>query len=206
MRYPSFITFLRPDYSNVTQDSTDVERMNYKEDDRTRDEKINTALSLINERLSSELLEIILSKSPQFFEQLVLELLDKMGYAFDKESIIRTSYTNDEGIDGIIQEDTFGFSCIYIQAKRWSGNVGRPEIQKFLGAVAGQGGVKGLFITTSIFTAEAIRYVNKQLQVKLVLVDGKRLTDLMIKYGLGVSVVKTYNLKQLDTDYFEEVI
>lgn len=126
-----------------------------------------------------------------------------MGYAFNKESIKCTSYTNDEGIDGIIEEDRFGFNSIYIQAKRWSVVVGRPEIQRFPGAVAGQGGNKGFFITTSEFSDDAIKYVNKQLQIKLILVDGEKLTDFMIKYGLGISVMKIYELKQIDNDYFE---
>lgn len=126
-----------------------------------------------------------------------------MGYAFDDESVIATKYTGDEGIDGIIKEDKFGFNNIYVQAKRWNGSVGRPEIQKFLGAVAGQGGTKGLFIPTSSFTKDAIDFAKKQLQVKLILVDGKTLTNLMINYNLGVSIVKTYEIKQLDMDYFD---
>lgn len=129
-----------------------------------------------------------------------------MGYAFDDESVIATKYTGDEGIDGIIKEDRFGFSNIYIQAKRWSGTVGRPEIQKFLGAVAGQGGTKGLFITTSSFTKDAIDFTKKQLQVKLILVDGKMLTKLMMEYNLGVSIENVYEIKRIDMDYFDEEI
>lgn len=166
-------------------------------------ENIDQSIKIISSRLSDELLDMINSKEPIFFEKLVLDLLDKMGYAYDEESIISTDYSGDEGIDGIIQEDKFGFNSIYVQAKRWKGNIGRPEIQKFLGAVAGQGGTKGLFITTSSFTREAVDYAKKQLQVKLILVDGKMLADLMIKYNLGVSVVKTYEIKQLDLDYFD---
>lgn len=167
-------------------------------------ENIDQSIKMISSRLSDELLDMILSKEPIFFEKLVLDLLDRMGYAYDEESIISTDYCGDEGIDGIIKEDKFGFSNIYVQAKRWNRSaVGRPEIQKFYGAVAGQGGTKGLFITTSTFTREAIDYAQKQLQVKLILVDGKMLTDLMIKYNLGVSVVKTYEIKQLDVDYFD---
>ena len=171
--------------------------------DSTPLENIDNSLKMISSRLSDELLELILSKEPIFFEKLVLDLLEKMGYAFDQESIIRTRYGNDEGIDGIVKEDKFGFRNIYVQAKRWNKfSVGRPEIQKFLGAVAGQGGTKGLFITTSTFTNEALEFAKKQLQVKLVLVDGKMLANLMIQYNLGVSVVKTYELKQIDVDYF----
>ena len=167
-------------------------------------ENIGQSIKMISSRVSDELLDMIISKDPAFFEKLVLDLLDKMGYAYDKESIISTDYSGDEGIDGIINEDQFGFNSIYIQAKKWNrSSVGRPEIQKFLGAVAGQGGTKGLFITTSTFTREAIDYAKKQLQVKLILIDGKMLTDLMIKYNLGVSVVQTYEIKQLDLDYFD---
>lgn len=167
-------------------------------------ENIDQSIKMISSRVSDELLDMIISKDPAFFEKLVLDLLDKMGYAYDKESIISTDYSGDEGIDGIINEDQFGFNSIYIQAKKWNrSSVGRPEIQKFLGAVAGQGGIKGLFITTSTFTREAIDYAKKQLQVKLILVDGKMLTDLMMKYNLGVSVVQTYEIKQLDLDYFD---
>lgn len=167
-------------------------------------ENIDQSIKMISSRVSDELLDMIISKDPAFFEKLVLDLLDKMGYAYDKESIISTDYSGDEGIDGIINEDQFGFNSIYIQAKKWNrSSVGRPEIQKFLGAVAGQGGTKGLFITTSTFTREAIDYAKKQLQVKLILVDGKMLTYLMMKYNLGVSVVQTYEIKQLDLDYFD---
>lgn len=196
MKYDSFVNFIRPNNKVVSDKSDEVV-------DSTPIENIDKSLKMISSRLSDELLDMILSKEPIFFERLVLDLLNKMGYAFDEESVIATKYLNDEGIDGIIKEDKFGFSNIYIQAKRWSGNVGRPEIQKFLGAVAGQGGTKGLFITTSSFTKDAIEFAKKQLQVKLILVDGKMLTNLMIHYNLGVSVVKTYEVKQIDIDYFE---
>ena len=102
-------------------------------------------------RLSDELLEMILSKEPAFFERLVMELLNRMGYAFDDDSVIVTKYTGDEGIDGIIKEDKFGFSNIYVQAKRWNGNVGRPEIQKFLGAVAGQADLRDYLSQLHLF-------------------------------------------------------
>lgn len=198
MQYESFVEFVRPN-KNV-QEETDI-----KEND-TPIENIDKSIKMISSRLSDELLEMILSKEPIFFERLVLDLLNKMGYAFDDESVIATKYSNDEGIDGIIKEDKFGFNNIYIQAKRWSGTVGRPEIQKFLGAVAGQGGTKGLFITTSSFTRDAIEFAKKQLQVKLILVDGKMLTHLMMEYNLGVSVENIYEIKRIDMDYFDEEI
>lgn len=197
MRYKSFVEFFRPDKNLVTEEVT-VEQNN------TPIENIDKSIKMIFSRLSDELLEMILSKEPIFFERLVLDLLNRMGYAFDNESVIATKYIGDEGIDGIIKEDKFGFNNIYIQAKRWSGTVGRPEIQKFLGAVAGQGGTKGLFITTSTFTKDAIEFAKKQLQVKLILVDGKMLTNLMIEYNLGVSVENTYDIKRIDMDYFDD--
>ena len=204
MKYKSFVEFIRPIVKKNVEQSDNTERI--LEDNFTPDENIKQAVRMIHTRLSDDLLDVILSKNPIFFEKLVLDLIEKMGYAFDEESIVKTSYIGDEGIDGIIKEDRFGFNSIYVQAKRWKGSVGRPEIQKFLGAVAGQGGTKGLFITTSKFTNEAIDFANKQLQVKLVLVDGKALTDLMIQYGLGVSTIRTYELKQIDMDYFEDEV
>lgn len=194
MKYDNFVEFFQR-YKEMSERNSNKENI-------TPLENIDMSLKMISSRLSDELLELILSKEPIFFEKLVLDLLEKMGYAFDTKSIIRTRYGNDEGIDGIVKEDKFGFRNIYVQAKRWNNSVGRPEIQKFLGAVAGQGGTKGLFITTSTFSNEALEYAKKQLQVKLVLVDGKMLTNLMIQYNLGVSVVKTYEIKQIDVDYF----
>ena len=197
MRYESFAEFVRPGKTVRKEADTAAED--------TPIENIDKSIQMISSRLSDELLEMILSKEPAFFERLVMELLNRMGYAFDDDSVIVTKYTGDEGIDGIIKEDKFGFSNIYVQAKRWNGNVGRPEIQKFLGAVAGQGGSKGLFITTSSFSKDTIDFAKKQLQVKLILVDGKMLTNLMIQYNLGVSVVKTYE-KKIYTDYFDDEI
>lgn len=198
MKYESFIEFVRPNKS--VKEETSIE------ENDTPIENIDKSIKMISSRLGDELLEMILSKEPIFFERLVLDLLNKMGYAFDDDSAIATKYRGDEGIDGIIKEDKFGFSNIYIQAKRWNGTVGRPEIQKFLGAVAGQGGTKGLFITTSSFTRDAVEFAKKQLQVKLILVDGKMLTNLMMEYNLGVSIENTYEIKRIDMDYFDEEI
>lgn len=111
--------------------------------------------------------------------------------------------SGDEGIDGIIKEDKLGLDIIYIQAKRWQGIVGRPELQKFVGALAGQGAKKGIFITTSNFTKDAIDYIPRN-ETKIVLIDGERLASLMIDYNLGVSVQNIYEIKKIDSDYFEE--
>lgn len=139
-----------------------------------------------------------------FFERIVVELLVKMGYGGSiAEAGKATKYSNDEGLDGVIKEDKLGLDVIYIQAKRWEGTVPRPEIQKFVGALAGQRAKKGVFITTSTFTKEAVSYA-AQMDAKIVLIDGEQLAQYMIDYNLGVSVQNTYEIKKIDLDYFEE--
>ena len=128
-----------------------------------------------------------------------------MGYGRLQYGSQATKKSGDEGIDGIVTADKLGFDSIYIQAKRFKDNtVGRPDIQKFVGALAGQGAQKGIFITTSSYTKEAIEFVEKNLNYKIVLIDGTRLAELMIEYELGVSTQYTYHVKQIDSDYFLE--
>ncbi len=176
------------------------------DDNKTPLEKLEEAYLYIKEELATELLERINSNSWQFFEDLVIDLMVKMGYGGSRnkagESIKRT---NDEGIDGIINEDKLGLDVVYIQAKKWTkeNGIGRPEIQKFVGALHGQRAKKGVFITTSYFSKNAYEYV-KTIDPKVVLIDGESLTDLMIEYGLGTSVVESYQIKKIDLDYFEE--
>ena len=149
----------------------------------------------------------LLKMSPYDFENLIVRLLIKMGYGTLKQNEMAvTPKSGDEGIDGIVSADKFGFDSIYIQAKKWRSDstVGRPEIQKFLGALAGQGATKGIFITTAHFSKEAIAFAGKQLHQKIVLVDGIQLTELMIEYNLGVSVVETYVVKRVDYDFFND--
>jgi len=163
----------------------------------------NSYLSIRN-NLSQELLYKIKNCSPTFFENLVVDLLVKMGYGGTiKDAGQSIGQTGDEGIDGIIKEDRLGLDIIYIQAKRWDNVVGRPEIQKFIGALAGQGAKKGVFITTSKFTADAKAYQPKN-DTKIVLIDGQKLTDLMIDFNLAVSTTKNFEIKRLDNDYFDE--
>lgn len=170
-------------------------------------ERMESALKELDNGLSDDLMEEIIKISSYEFERLVVKLLIKMGYGTmeqNKDAVTRRS--NDEGIDGIVSADKFGFDSIYIQAKQWKPDsvVGRPEIQKFLGALAGQGATKGIFITTAQFSKEALDFAKKQLHSKIVLVDGKQLTKLMIDYDLGVSTVATYKVKRIDSDFFNE--
>lgn len=170
-------------------------------------EQMESALRKMNDELIDELMSEIFKISPYEFERLVVKLLIKMGYGdIEENEDAVTKKSGDEGIDGIVSADKFGFDSIYIQAKQWKsdGVVGRPEVQKFLGALAGQGATKGIFITTAHFSKEAIEFAAKQLHSKIVLVDGKQLAKLMIDYNLGVSTVATYEVKRIDSDFFNE--
>lgn len=204
-RYESFRAFRG---SSLPTPSTEVPTVPPIED--TPQDMFEKAYDQINGALAEDLLAAIMEHTPAFFERLVIDLLLKMGYGGSFDSAGRVvGHSGDEGIDGIIREDKLGFSNIYIQAKRWdpdSMTVGRPEIQKFVGALAGQGASKGLFITTAQFTKEAVNYAAKQLAAKIVLVDGRQLTKLMIEYGIGVSIQSTYTIKKIDSDYFDDTI
>lgn len=172
----------------------------------TPEEALETAYQKIRKSLAQDLLNKVITLSPAFFEKLVVELLVKMGYGGSiKDAGRAIGKSGDEGIDGTIKEDKLGLDIIYIQAKRWQpGNgVGRPELQKFVGALAGQGAKKGIFITTSSFTKDALEYVPKN-ETKIVLIDGQQLAQYMIDYNLGVTSVNSYEVKRMDSDYFGE--
>lgn len=171
---------------------------------QTPHEIIETAYQDLSFRLADELLDRIKHNSPTFFEKLVVELLLKMGYGGTRaDAGTAIGKSGDEGIDGIIKEDRLGLDAVYIQAKRWKDTVGRPEIQKFVGALHGQRAKKGIFITTSRFSQEAEDYVAK-IDNKIALIDGKSLCQLMIEYDIGLASEVTYTLKRIDSDYFEE--
>ena len=170
--------------------------------DSTPEETIENAFFKLNSQLSTDLLEIIKSSSPSFFERLVVELLLAMGYGGSRADAGRAiGQSGDGGIDGIIDEDKLGLDSVYLQAKRWEGTVGRPEIQKFVGALQGNRAHKGVFITTSDFSKEAQEYV-KNINNKVVLINGFTLTRLMIENDVGVSTGSTYKVKKIDSDYF----
>lgn len=173
-----------------------------KAEDTTPEEAIDNAVRELNSVLADQLMDEIMARDSDFFEALVVKLLLKMGYGGStSDSGFVTQKTNDGGIDGVIREDKLGFDQIYIQAKRWDPetSVSRPEIQKFSGALQEVKASKGLFITTAKFSDGAKSSAEKQ---RIVLVDGRQLTRLMIEYGLGVSTVATYEIKRLDSDFF----
>lgn len=167
-------------------------------------ETLERSYQVLREALAQELLDQIRSHSPAFFEQLVIDLLLKMGNrgsAKDAGEAIGRSH--DGGIDGITKEDKLGLDVIYVQAKRWESTVGRSEVQAFAGSLEGHRAKKGVFIPTPQFSSEACEYV-KRIEKKIVLIDGKTLAQLMIEHNVGVSTVATYELKRIEQDYFSE--
>ena len=209
-QFPEFVAnFRKPKSENRnstsdSDDSTDQALINETEQTSTPEEVLVNSYLTIRKKLVVEILAKVKMCSPSFFENLVVELLVKMGYGGTIEDAGRSiGRSGDEGIDGIIKEDRLGLDVIYIQAKKWEAAVGRPEIQKFVGALAGKRAKKGVFITTSRYTQEAIEYVNT-IETKIVLLDGEQLADLMIDYSLAVNVVQTYTVKRIDNDYFDE--
>jgi restriction system protein len=175
-----------------------------KEEEITPEEALEKANQDLRDNLVIELLQQIKESPPVLFERIVIELLIKMGYGGSrKDAGEAIGGTGDEGIDGIIKEDRLGLDVIYIQAKRWTGTVGRPEIQKFAGALQGQRARKGVFITTSTFSQDAYNYASR-IETKIVLIDGEMLANLMIDNNIGVSPAATYEIKRMDLDYFME--
>ena len=176
---------------------------NITTNDATPEEMLETGYAKLSENLVDDILSKIAECSPSFFEHLVVDLLVHMGYggSFSEAAQI-VGKSGDEGIDGIIKEDKLGLDTIYIQAKRWKGVVGRPEIQKFAGALLGQKASKGVFITTSTFTKEADEYASS-VDRKVVLIDGEKLASLMIEHNVGISTIRTFEIKRIDSDYFE---
>jgi restriction system protein len=171
---------------------------------KTPEEIFEDSYQIIRQELGRELLNQTKECSSEFFEKLVVELLVKMGYGGSiKEAGKAIGKSGDEGIDGTIKEDVLGLDVIYIQAKKWEGIVGRPEIQKFAGALQGQRARKGIFITTGKFSAEARDYASK-IDSRIVLIDGNELAEFMIDNNIGVSIVKNYEIKKVNSDYFAD--
>ena len=197
LRFESFQEFQGASTSNSVQDDS-------KDIKDTPDDMFENSFRKINESLADDLLAEVAKLSASAFEQMVIDLLSKMGYGAFENAGQTTSITGDEGIDGVIMEDKLGFNLIYIQAKKWdlSSTVGRPDVQSFVGAISGKGG-KGLFVTTSKFSKQASDYAKHQ---HIILIDGKKLATLMIEHNFGVTVKKTFEIKAIDTDVFNEYL
>ena len=199
-RYPEFV-----DFRSTPRKPKDTPPIAITGDEAdTPEEVLEAAYSRLRIDLAAELLTRIKACSPQFFEKLVVELLLAMGYGGSrKEAGEAIGGTGDEGIDGLINEDRLGLDSIYLQAKRWEGTVGRPEVQKFVGALHGKRAKKGVFITTGLFSADASEYV-RNIDPKVVLIDGRQLAEFMIDFNVGVNPSTSYEVKKVDSDYFEE--
>ena len=200
-QYTEFIEFVKPPRrAKTTSPISKAEEV----DEQTPEEAFEYGYERMRYELAQQLLTQVVNTSPKFFERLVIDLLVKMGYGGsikDAGKVVGTS--GDEGIDGVIKEDRLGLDTIYVQAKRWQGTIGRPKLMEFVGALKGQKANKGVFITTSKFTNDAIDYVSK-VDSKVVLIDGEQLADFMIDFHIGVSPVATYEIQRLDSDYFVE--
>jgi restriction system protein len=201
-RYPEFLEFATA--KKKSKERSEKVTMDDETDAITPEEKLEYSYQSIRDELAQELIKQVKSCSPAFFERLVVELLVNMGYGGSrKDAGEAIGRGGDGGIDGVIKEDRLGLDAIYIQAKRWEGTVGSPEIQKFIGALEGRKSKKGIFITTSSFTKDAEKFASS-VSSKVVLIDGETLAQYMIDFNIGVSRVATYEIKKVDVDYFTE--
>lgn len=202
-KFDSFNEFRKINPKNEKgQKKENFYEVNLITEELTPPEIINQQSNLLKNDLKIDLLNLIKNNTPKFFEQLVIDLLVSMGYGGSHQDAAQAiGKTNDGGIDGIISEDRLGLDKIYIQAKRWENTVGRPEIQQFKGALADQVAKKGVFITTSSFSKEAIESAKKS---GIVLIDGDKLTSLMIEFGLGVQIERSFHIFKIDQDRFDE--
>jgi len=199
-QYPAFVDFQNRRRAQTEEHETEPDT----EETQTPEDALASAYRKLRADIESELLDTIKQASPSFFERLVIDVLVQMGYGGNRQDAATAiGRAGDEGIDGIINEDRLGLDVIYIQAKRWEGTVGRPELQRFAGALQGQRAKKGIFITTSTFTAEAKNYA-QSIDTRIILIDGARLVKLMVDYNVGVSSAGMYEIKKIDTDYFDE--
>ena len=197
-RFPEFVEF----HKASPKKESSAEETPEAQEKATPEEMLETAHQQIRNDLAADLLKRIKAAPPSFFERLVVELLVKMGYGGSRREAGKAiGKSGDEGIDGIINEDRLGLDTIYIQAKRWEGTVGRPEIQRFVGALHGKRARKGVFLTTGSFSVDAQDYVSR-IDPKVVLIDGWELSELMIDFGLGVTTTATYEIRRVDSDYF----
>jgi restriction system protein len=188
---------------NVEDDESDASETEV-EDAQTPEELLENAYLQVRRQVEAELLSQIKSSPPEFLERVVVDLVVRMGYGGSrKDAGEALGRSGDEGIDGIIKEDPLGLDIIYLQAKRWEGTVGRPEIQKFAGALQGQRARKGIFITTSTFSSDALEYTSR-IETKIILIDGPRLAKLMFDHGVGVATASNYEVKRIDSDYFTD--
>lgn len=199
-QFPEFVTFHKGSANGAASEEEQPAKLTKSQ---TPEEQLSAAYKVLREALATDVLEAVKKSTPNFFEELVVDLLVAMGYGGSMEDAGRAvGRSGDGGIDGIIKEDKLGLDVVYVQAKRWTGGVGRPVVQAFAGSLEGVRARKGVLITTSHFSQDALEYV-RVIEKRIVLIDGKQLADLMIDHDIGVNVAHTYKVKRLDSDYFE---
>jgi len=196
-QYPEFLEFHKGRRGEDTENESEAAK-------ETPEETLQKSYQSIRNDLASQIVQRISQNTPNFSERLVVDLMVAMGYGGSRADAGRSiGGTGDEGIDGVIKEDKLGLDLVYLQAKRWDGTVGRPEVQKFVGALHGKRAKKGVFITTAKFSDDAKRYV-EAIDPKVILIDGRTLAELMIDHGLGTTTTVSYDIKRIDSDYFAE--
>ncbi len=202
-QYPEFLLFFK---------GAPVVKPNFGKDENLAQEAtrqppfelFESSYQTLHNEIAADLLDRISKATPRFFERLVVDLLVAMGYGGSRKDAGQAiGKSGDDGIDGIIKEDRLGLEAVYVQAKRWKGTVGRPDVQSFAGSLEGHRARKGVFITTSQFSLDAKEYVNR-IEKKIILLDGEKLADLCLEFGIGVEPVTTYKIQRVDSDYFEE--
>ncbi len=203
MQFPGFVDFVT---RTQGERAADTEPTEYLESEHTPKELIHLLHTSLQKELADDLLDVILASSPAFFEKLVIDLLLAMGYGSSRAKAGRAlGRTGDGGVDGVIQEDKLGLDVVYVQAKRYArqNSVGRPLVQAFIGSLIGKGANRGVMLTTSRYSREALEYARSMQQHKVILIDGEQLTQLMIEHNVGVNIEETYTIKKLDRDYFD---
>ncbi|MCX6590919.1 MAG: restriction endonuclease [Acidobacteria bacterium] len=204
-QFPEFLKFYeRGSSSSESGPSLTEPTVQIEPSKETPQERMQSGFDELQQALQSDLLEAVRGVTPAHFEKIVLDLLVAMGYGGSLENAGEVvGQSGDDGIDGIIKEDKLGLDIVYIQAKRWKDSVGRPVVQAFAGSLEGQRARKGVLLTTSTFSKDAVEYV-KRIEKKIVLIDGERLAKLMIEHNVGVTVTQKYELKKIDQDFFED--
>jgi restriction system protein len=201
-RYPEFLEFKsRTKAKSQSPGSGSSDGL----EESTLEESLEAAWQELRDGLTQELLDRVRNGSPAFFEQLVVDLLVQMGYGGSQADAAQVvGGSGDGGIDGVIKQDRSGLDAVYVQAKKWDGTVGRPEVQAFAGGLDGRQASKGVMITTSSFSSEARNFVDR-IAKRIILIDGETLARYMIEFGVGVATARTYDVKRVDLDYFEDV-
>ncbi|OXB04389.1 restriction endonuclease [Flavobacterium pectinovorum] len=207
LQFPMYNEWRSTFNSNTGSQGLESESTKIEEEELTPQERLTKTIDAINQQLASDILDALKGNTFQYFEKFVVQLLQSMGYGgFRKDSGMVTGASGDNGIDGVILQDVLGLESVGIQAKRYTGNnAGSGDIRNFIGSLAIKGFSKGVFLTTSSFSPDAIKTASESKQHKIILIDGKKLANLAIEFNVGVQIDETIQLKRIDMDFFDEI-